>query len=59
MTNILDNILDWLMPREYRSYWSHWFILSYFLVGACIHCPQVVKAATWPLIILSNLIRGA
>ena len=58
MTNILDNILDWLMPQEMRSYWAHWFILSYFLIGGCIHCPQVVKAALWPFIILLQSLRS-
>ena len=54
----VNSILDWLMPRDFRSYWSHWFMLTYFAIGCIIHCPEVVRAIMWPLVIFGNWWRG-
>ena len=54
---MIDNILDWLMLREDRAYWSHWFMYIYFAIGVCIHCPDVARAILWPFIMFKELIR--
>ena len=58
ITRTLDSILDFLMLREDRSYWSHWFIYVYFMIGVCIHCPEVAKAILWPFVIINSIVRG-
>ena len=54
----MNIIVDWLMPREYRAYWAHWFIYVYFMIGVCIHCPEVARAILWPLLIIHTIVRG-
>ena len=54
----VNSILNWLMPRSFRRYWSNWFIFTYFAIGCCIHCPQVAKAMLWPFVILLPWLRS-
>ena len=54
---MLNNILDWLMPKSFRSYWSHWFMLAYFGIGCAMHCPAVLKAILWPLAMILPFLR--
>jgi len=58
VANVMNIIVDWLMPREYRAYWAHWFIYVYFMIGVCIHCPEVARAILWPFLIIHTIVRG-
>ena len=54
----INSILNWLMPRSFRRYWSFWFMFVYFAMGCLIHCPEVVKAMLWPFAIALPWLRS-
>ena len=54
---MMNKILDWLLPRDFRTYWSLWFIFLYVSIGIIIHAPGVARSFFWPFIMLKELIR--
>ena len=54
---ILNNILDWLLPRNFRNYWSNWFMLAYFGIGCAMHCPEILRAMLWPFIMILQFFK--
>ena len=52
---MIDKILDWLLPRDFRTYWSLWFIFLYIGMGVILYCPEVARALFWPFILIKEL----